>query len=83
MKPTEKDHWEKIYACKEQDEVSWFQPYSKTSMEFVELFNLPLTANIIDIGGGDSHSVDALTKVIKTFGYLIFQQGQLKEQNKG
>ena len=25
-----------------------------------ELFKLPLTANIIDIGGGDSHFVDAL-----------------------
>jgi len=29
-------------------------------MQFVELFNLPLDANIIDIGGGDSHFVDAL-----------------------
>jgi SAM-dependent methyltransferase len=29
-------------------------------MEFVELFDLPLEANIIDIGGGDSHFVDAL-----------------------
>ena len=29
-------------------------------MEFVQIFNLPLTANIIDIGGGDSHFVDAL-----------------------
>jgi cyclopropane fatty-acyl-phospholipid synthase-like methyltransferase len=29
-------------------------------MEFVELFNLSLNANIIDIGGGDSHFVDAL-----------------------
>ena len=29
-------------------------------MEFVELFNLPLNANIIDIGGGDSYFVDAL-----------------------
>ena len=29
-------------------------------MEFVDLFNLPLNANIIDIGGGDSHFVDAL-----------------------
>ena len=29
-------------------------------MEFVELFKLPLKANIIDIGGGDSHFVDAL-----------------------
>jgi SAM-dependent methyltransferase len=55
-----KDHWEKIYSLKAENEVSWFQPYPKTSMEFVELFNLPLNANIIDIGGGDSHFVDAL-----------------------
>lgn len=55
-----KMHWEKIYRTKAEDQVSWFQPYPKKSMEFVELFNLPLTANIIDIGGGDSHFVDAL-----------------------
>ncbi len=53
-------HWNDIYNTKAEDEVSWFQRYPKTSMEFVELFNLPLTANIIDIGGGDSHFVDAL-----------------------
>ena len=29
-------------------------------MEFFELFQLPVTANIIDIGGGDSHLVVAL-----------------------
>lgn len=56
----EKDHWEKIYSTKSEAEVSWFQPYPTTSMEFVELFNLPLHAKIIDIGGGDSHFVDAL-----------------------
>lgn len=55
-----KDYWENIYTLKAEDEASWFQPYPKTSMEFVELFNLPLNANIIDIGGGDSHFVDAL-----------------------
>ena len=55
-----KDHWDKVYSTKAEDEVSWFQPYPKTSMEFVELFNLPFNANIIDIGGGDSHFVDAL-----------------------
>jgi ubiquinone/menaquinone biosynthesis C-methylase UbiE len=53
-------HWNKIYSSKAEDEVSWFQPYPKTSMEFVKLFNLPLSANIIDIGGRDSHFVDAL-----------------------
>ena len=53
-------HWDEVYSTKATDEVSWFQPYPKTSMAFVELFNLPLDANIIDIGGGDSLFVDAL-----------------------
>lgn len=55
-----KQHWENLYDTKPEEELSWFQPYPKTSMEFVELFNLPLDANMIDIGGGDSHFVDAL-----------------------
>jgi SAM-dependent methyltransferase len=56
----EKGYWDNIYSSKAEDEVSWFQPYPETSMEFVELFKLPSNANIIDIGGGDSHFVDAL-----------------------
>ncbi|TAJ47398.1 MAG: class I SAM-dependent methyltransferase [Chitinophagaceae bacterium] len=55
-----KQHWDNVYNVKAEDEVSWFQTYPKTSMEFVGLFDLPLSANIIDIGGGDSHFVDAL-----------------------
>jgi 2-polyprenyl-3-methyl-5-hydroxy-6-metoxy-1,4-benzoquinol methylase len=54
------EHWNSIYKMKAENEVSWFQPYPKTSMEFVDLFHLSLNANIIDIGGGDSHFVDAL-----------------------
>lgn len=54
------EHWNDIYNTKAETEVSWFQSYPKTSMEFVDLFHLPLDANIIDIGGGDSHFVDAL-----------------------
>ncbi len=53
-------HWNNVYNTKAEDEVSWFQHYPKTSMEFVALFNLNLNANIIDIGGGDSHFVDTL-----------------------
>lgn len=55
-----KAHWENVFATKAETEVSWFQAYPKTSVEFLELFNLPLNANIIDVGGGDSHFVDAL-----------------------
>jgi SAM-dependent methyltransferase len=60
MPDNEKQHWETIYDTKTEDEVSWFQPYPKTSIEFLELFQMPLKANIIDIGGGDSYFVDAL-----------------------
>lgn len=60
MTINDKQHWDKIYGTKAEDKVSWFQPYPKTSMEFIELFKLPVTANIIDIGGGESHFVDAL-----------------------
>ena len=55
-----KEHWENVFATKAETEVSWFQTYPKTSVEFLELFDLPLDANIIDVGGGDSHFVDAL-----------------------
>lgn len=55
-----KEHWEKVFATKAENEISWFQAYPKTSVEFLELFNLPFDANIIDVGGGDSHFVDAL-----------------------
>jgi 2-polyprenyl-3-methyl-5-hydroxy-6-metoxy-1,4-benzoquinol methylase len=57
---SEKDHWEKVFETKDPNEVSWFQVYPKTSVAFLELFNMPLNANIIDVGGGDSHFVDAL-----------------------
>jgi SAM-dependent methyltransferase len=57
---TTKQHWENVFATKAETDFSWFQPYPKTSVEFLELFNLPLTANIIDVGGGDSHFIDAL-----------------------
>ena len=55
-----KDHWENIYSTKNEKEVSWFQQYPKTSMDFAELFSLQKDSKIIDIGGGDSHFVDAL-----------------------
>ncbi len=55
-----KEYWDKVFEKKAENEVSWFQPYPKTSVEFLVLFNLSLDANIIDIGGGDSHLVDVL-----------------------
>ena len=55
-----KNHWETIYQTKELNDVSWYQPTPETSLEFITQFNLPKTAKIIDIGGGDSFLVDYL-----------------------
>lgn len=55
-----KKHWENIYQTKQLNEVSWFQPTPQTSLDLIKEFNLPLSAKIIDIGGGDSLLVDHL-----------------------
>jgi ubiquinone/menaquinone biosynthesis C-methylase UbiE len=55
-----KKHWETIYQTKELKDVSWFQPTPETYLNFLKQFNIPITAKIIDIGGGDSFLVDNL-----------------------
>jgi 2-polyprenyl-3-methyl-5-hydroxy-6-metoxy-1,4-benzoquinol methylase len=55
-----KKHWENIYQTKQLEEVSWFQPNPLTSLRFLKQFNIPKTAKIIDVGGGDSFLVDHL-----------------------
>ncbi len=80
---TTKEHWENIFSTKAENEVSWFQPYPKTSVEFFELFNLPLDANIIDIGGGDSHLVDIfLQKGYKNIYVLDISENALERAKK-
>ncbi len=61
-----KKHWENIYQTKSLHEVSWYQPNPTTSLEFLKQYNIPLTAKIIDVGGGDSFLVDHLLEL----GYL-------------
>ncbi len=55
-----KEHWENIYKTKQLNQVSWYQPKPETSIEIFNSFNLPKTANIIDVGAGDSFFVDFL-----------------------
>ena len=55
-----KKHWEHIYQTKQLNEVSWYQPVPETSLGFFRQFNVPVTAKVIDIGGGDSLLVDHL-----------------------
>lgn len=55
-----KQHWEKVFATKQENEVSWFQPKPETSINFFIENQIPKDAKIIDIGGGDSYLIDNL-----------------------
>jgi SAM-dependent methyltransferase len=60
MNKKTQNHWDKVYKTKEPSEVSWTQEIPKTSLDFIHSFELPKSAKIIDIGGGDSKLVDYL-----------------------
>ena len=60
MEATNKDHWETVYKTKSPQQVSWTQEIPITSLQFIHSFNLPKSAEIIDVGGGDSTLVDYL-----------------------
>ena len=55
-----KQHWETVDQTNQANEVSWTQETPQTSLDFILSFNLPKSASIIDIGGGDSKLVDFL-----------------------
>jgi SAM-dependent methyltransferase len=53
-------HWDNIHQTKDIKDVSWYQSTPTTSLDFLKQFNIPTTARIIDVGGGDSFFVDHL-----------------------
>ncbi len=53
-------HWNKVYATKSADRVSWFQPRAETSMRLIEAAGAEENSAIIDIGGGSSVLIDQL-----------------------
>jgi 2-polyprenyl-3-methyl-5-hydroxy-6-metoxy-1,4-benzoquinol methylase len=58
-----KEHWENVFATKQETEVSWYQPSPKTSLDLITKLNISKDAKIIDVGGGDSYLVDALLEL--------------------
>ena len=63
MSNERKNHWEKIYAEKSPQQVSWTQSEPTTSLNLIKAAQLPLDAPIIDVGGGESLLVDHLLKL--------------------
>lgn len=57
-----KAHWETIYDTKALNEVSWYQPTPRTSLDFIQKYAEKDDA-ILDVGGGDSFLVDHLLEL--------------------
>lgn len=55
-----KEHWEIIYTEKQPNQVSWTQETPSISLQMIQSTNLPTSAKIIDVGGGESNLVDHL-----------------------
>ena len=55
-----KEHWEKVYATKATDAVSWFQEHAELSLDLIKSTGAGKDAGIIDVGGGASRLVDDL-----------------------
>jgi len=53
-------HWERIYAEKAPNAVSWFRPHLETSLELIGRLAPGRQGSIIDVGGGESTLVDDL-----------------------
>lgn len=61
---SKKEHWENVFATKQENEVSWFQKSPKTSLELISKLNISKQSKIIDIGGGDSYLIDTLLEQV-------------------
>ena len=55
-------HWNKVWATKQPDSVSWFQPDPAQSLHLIAAASLRKDAGIIDVGGGASELVDKLVE---------------------
>ena len=71
MENIKKEHWEKVFSTKEENEVSWYQTKPETSIQLIQACKLPKDAKIIDVGGGDSYLIDNLIELGYTNLYLL------------
>ena len=60
--PDRRVHWDGVYRTKREDEVSWFQASPILSLDLIHAAGIERHASIIDVGGGASRLVDALSE---------------------
>jgi SAM-dependent methyltransferase len=57
---TRRAHWDHVYETKHPDQVSWFSPENRVSLEMIEHAGVAPSDPVIDIGSGASLLTDAL-----------------------
>lgn len=55
-------HWDQVYRTKGPNEVSWFQPEARLSLELIQQAAPARDSAILDVGAGASVLVDSLVK---------------------
>jgi len=53
-------HWNHVYTSKVEHEVSWFEALPTVSLDLLDAAGITKESCVLDVGGGDSHLVDAL-----------------------
>ena len=71
MNTSKKEHWENVFATKQETEVSWYQSKPLTSINFFIENAIPKDAKVIDVGGGDSYLIDNLLELEYTNLFLL------------
>ena len=60
MAKARQQHWDRIYKSKAERDVSWFEAFPTVSLEMIEAIGVKPETCIVDVGGGESHLIDAL-----------------------
>lgn len=54
-------HWNTVYTTKSERDVSWFEVLPDVSLQLMDAAGVTPASCVLDVGGGDSRLVDALT----------------------
>jgi SAM-dependent methyltransferase len=54
------NHWDKVYAEKSWEQVSWHQKTPEPSLTWIDSLGLAKEAGILDMGSGESYLIDSL-----------------------
>lgn len=55
-----KEHWERVFTTKGEQDVSWFEALPAISIQMLEAAGMARDTCVLDVGGGDSRLVDHL-----------------------